>query len=146
MRVVRKRVKVKKSNSLEILLIKLLENFTEWEAYKLGLIDKTGKIVEKDNEKLLPSEQALHESALSDNNKVMIKLKKYLGENNLSKLELYIQTLKEQEKRTIRDADVLLERVSKKQKIKDVAFNVEKLLTKEGISREEYLNYLLENK
>jgi hypothetical protein len=147
MQVLTQVVKVeKKSNSFDTLLVKLLESFTDWDAYKLGLIDESGKIIEKNTEGMLPSEKALNENALSDSVKVMIKLKKYIGENNINKLELYLQTLKEQENRRIREADVLQEKVNKRHKIKDVAYDVEKLLTKEGITRDEYLNYLLENK
>jgi hypothetical protein len=138
-----------KSNSLETLLIKLFEDFPEWDAHKLGLINDDGKVIKEpcevnEGEMLLPSEKLAQEIALSDTVKLMIKVKKYIGEANLAKLELYIQTLKEKENNRIRKQDVLVEKVNKKHKIKEVAFNVERLLTKEGISREEYLNYLLE--
>lgn len=131
---------------LEALIVQLSEDFTEWDAYKLGLIDENGKILREacdTEEKLLPSEKLAEEIALSDTVKLMIKIKKYIGEGNLNKLDLYIHTLKEKEEQHIREHNVIVEKVNKKHKMKDIAFDVEKLLMKEGVSRQEYLAYLL---
>lgn len=135
---------------LSLILEKLKKNFTEWSAFKLGLINEKGDIVRdigKDEQGkdifLLPSEEQKQRDALSDENKILIKMKKYLGETNLEKLDLYIQILEEKEAKTIRSKELLSEKVNQKKLLEEVDFEIEVILSRHGISREDYYNYIL---
>jgi hypothetical protein len=128
------------------MMLSLLEKcFTDWDAYKLGLIDQEGRLLEskRKREDMLPSEILAEEEALSDTAKMLIKIKKFLGEGKIEKLKIYAEILKEQEENTIREKSLIMERVAYKHKLKDIDYEIERVLTKNGITRDEYYKYLM---
>jgi len=116
-----------------ILMKRLITPIKKTNAFKLGLVDRSGKVIKK-------AESDEEKKALSTLDKLIFKLKRLMG-SKLAQLNtfMYLQTSEED----FSDNIIVLGGLEKRGMVKRVQDDLNKLLEKYDISQEEFFNNML---